>query len=209
MLGSIKTALTIAVLIIATGFGASAAPNCLSLSGTNVASLTGCDLGPFNFTNFQVSSAPPGSGIYLQWFGTGYINGEWDLGFQVVAANLPPLDLLLSYQVTGPLVGVSNYHNGGLGARIQEVVCAVPLSAGICPSGQSVANIVNPPTGSATFAELQIAYIAKDIQFAGPDAFLSSFVNGHIAAEAPEPFTWMLIGGGLLAIAATRRFAHS
>lgn len=197
-----KLGFTLALLFAAGGF---AAPACTDVAIFNpvVTTIGSCELGPFTFSGVDLSSAPPGSQLFLVPFGTGYINGAWDLGFQLATVALPPVDVLFFYQVDGPLVGVENFHNGFLGARIQEVVCAVPFVGSVCPTDQVLANLVNPPTMTASFPLVGTAYIKKNIQLSGDEAFLSSFVNGHVSA--PEPAAWMLIGIGLMVMALVRR----
>ena len=163
--------------------------------------LTGCFLDNLVFDTFKVSSAPPGGQVFVSATGTG-VFGDWvNLGFQLTQPGSLPGDIILEYRVSGYINGVDNFHNG-VDVRIQEIVCAVPYVNGNCPNGNVLANFVNPPTTSASFDPQASVYIQKDIQLNTQNAFISSFTNSH---HVPEPATFALLGGGLVAFALFRR----
>jgi hypothetical protein len=194
--------LAAATLALSTLAGATPIPSCTDSTVENhdVTTITnGCTLGGLTFTDFIVNSAPPGSTVFLSSVGTGLVTGGVDLGFQVTTVA-PPVDVILFYTVSGPsIIGVDNQQNGVNGVRIQELVCSVSFSStGICPGQDVLANFVNPPTTSATFAPQTTVYIMKDISLPNENSFISSFVNSQETGGVPEPATMALFGLGLL-----------
>jgi hypothetical protein len=197
-----------AFLAIAATVGATPMiPTCTSLEGDNLNNATdfgnGCTLGGLTFTNFSYSSTPSGTSVFLSSVGTGVVAGGVDLGFQLTTAT-PPVDIILFYDVSnggsGPaIVGVDNGQNG-VNTTIQEVVCSVQFSLGVCPSKDVLANFSNPPTTSATFAPESQVYIEKDISLPDGNSFISSFVNSQETTGVPEPTTMLLCGVGLLGL---------
>jgi hypothetical protein len=204
-----------ALLGIAITAVASPVPSCTSLEGDNINNTTdfgnGCTLGGLTFSNFSYSSAPVGTSVFLSAVGTGVVGNDVDLGFQLTTAT-PPVDIILFYDVsnegTGPsIVGVDNQQNGNQ-TTIQEVVCSVAFSSGICPTTPTndvLANFTNPPTTSATFAPQSSVYIEKDISLPDGTSFISSFVNSQDLSGVPEPGTFLLLGAGLGGIGLMRK----
>ena len=194
-----KKAVWLTILFLGFHGLASASPvDCTTVLNTNVLSIGSCSLDGLVFSQFMVNSAPTGSSIFLSSVGTGVVGNSIDLGFQI-ATSTPPSDTLFEYQVSTlnggvAIMGANNSQNGTAGARIGELVCAVPFVAGICPSASVLANFANPPNTSATFAAQSQVYILKDISLPSSSSFVSSFVN---SVEVPEPAISLLTVLGL------------
>ena len=180
--------------------------------GSNVLSLNpmGCFGGGLLFDTFSVSSAPPGTTVFLSAIGTGPVGSPqgFSLGFQITAPN-PPVDTILQYRVTAQagfsIIDVDNAQNG-VNTRIGEVVCSVAFVSGVCPTGNVLANFANPPTTMPpAFAPQSVVYILKDVSEPSTNSFISSFVNSHETSGVPEPATLLLLGMGLVGIASLSR----
>lgn len=199
---ALRAVLGLSVGVLGLAVAASATPvSCVSLEGDNVTTISSCQLGSLTFSDFGVNSSPSGVTIALSSVGTGVSGDEVDLGFQMTEPiGVRPIDTILSYAVTGTLIGVDVSQNG-VDTSIQETVCSAPFSGGICPSGDVLANYSNPPTPNGTevflTSPVTTAYILKDIQEPSQDSTISSFVNSQVV---PEPMTFSLIGMGLLGI---------
>jgi hypothetical protein len=195
-----------ALLAIAVTVGATPVPDCTTLEGDNINNVSdfgnGCTLGGLTFSNFSYTAPGNSTNMWLYALGTGVVSGGVNLGFQI--ATQAPVDISLFYSVStggsGPsIIGVDNEQNG-IGTTIQEVVCSVPFSDGICPSIDVLANFVNPPNTSAIFAPQSEVYIYKDISLPNGDSSISSFVNSQELSGVPEPTTLLLFGAGMLGI---------
>jgi hypothetical protein len=210
----------IALLLAISSFAMATPTGCLSLAGTDVTTLSmGCTIGNLLFDEFSVTSAPPGTTIFLSSTGTSIVTGGVNLGFQITTPT-PPVDTLFDYRVTALnntiINSVNTAHNGTGNTRIQELVCSVPLQGGICPNGDVLANFANPPDSNASFSPQGQIYVMQDISLSSSHDFISSYVSGNGTLQGgaegtvPEPASAMLIGGGLIGIAAlTRRLRKS
>jgi hypothetical protein len=204
-----------------------------SFSGTSGAPLVnggvdfGCTVAPLTFSNFSydldlgsfqtagpdvpISGLPPiANGAALE-FNPNLTNGS---------------DLLLEFQVSGGLSGAFLQATiGGTGA-VNETVCSVFESTGICPTADvyAILNVnaggdtVTTPTGSICFANAGCSssttggvaviifpsqtqvWIDKDIS--SGSANFSEVEQGFVT---PEPMTLSLMGLGLLGIGLARR----
>lgn len=185
--------------------------SCLDASviNQNVATTTqlsgndGCSLGGLTFSNFAVNSTPSGGTVFLSAIGTGISNGLVDLGFQLVIPT-PPSDTILTYKVTGGLLGVDIAQNG-VNTVIQEVVCDQAFVSGTCADGHVLVNYSNPPVGNNVeelFSHaVGTAYILKDIGVKAGGS-ISNFTNSQVV---PEPMTLSLMGVGLLGLGLLRK----
>jgi hypothetical protein len=193
--------------ICLTSSAANANPSCLTdaAAGMNVLSVGACDLGGLTFSSFSVAPTP-GSTVLLSSLGT----GGTALGFQITTSYVPgppvvSADTILQYSVMGQgITGVDNTNAGQTGAIIEEKVCNVAFSNGIC-TGDGAILLADFTTGgnssnAATFASQSTIYILKDIQQNGANAFISSFVNSHETSGVPEPASLSMMGIGLLGL---------
>ncbi len=191
--------------ICLTSSAAMANTSCLADAGAaaNVLSIGACDLGGLTFSNFSVAPTP-GSTVLLSIVGT----SGTSLGFQISTAYNPgpPVvnaDTILQYEVSGGgIVGVDNTNAGQSGAIIEEKVCTVAFTNGVCTGGTLLADFTTAGnnSNSATFATQSTVYIFKDISQNGPTAFISSFVNSQEVATTPEPASLSMMGLGLLGL---------
>src|SRR5947209_13031924 len=104
-------------LLVSAAISSAAPVPCLTAVGSNVTTLAmGCTLGPLLFDLFSVTSAPPGTTIFLSAIGTVAANPNFSLGFQITTPA-PPVDTIFTYRVStlsgSPGISdVSNTHNG-------------------------------------------------------------------------------------------------
>jgi hypothetical protein len=212
----VSNLLVAAVAAVGMASMASATPLCSAGTSDVTAGGTGtysCTIGNLTFSDFTVSTTgdldptivgltanPPGA--------TGQSGSEAYLEFQFSAvfsdAPLDVGDLLISYQVTGGILGVDTSFTGvpteaGGTVQLLEKVCSVAFVNTNC-DGSLYTLTATSTNGSAastgiTFASLATAYISKDISFNG--AAMSEFVNSQLV---PEPMTFSLMGAGLLGL---------
>jgi hypothetical protein len=195
--------------ICLTSSTATATPTlCASDLGSSVVGLD-CTLGGLEFSNFTVNGvpAPPGTTIFLTGTSTSAV--ETDLSFQLATpwngTTVTTADTTFLYtvsNVTGlaDIVGVNNLQSGGAGVVIQEIVCNEAFVSNVCPTGHTLTNFSNPPTGSGSFAAQSTIYILKDISQNGPNASISNFTNSVETSTVPEPASLSMMGLGLLGL---------
>jgi hypothetical protein len=176
-----------------------------------------CQIAPLNFSNFS----------YLLDAGTFNVN---PVAVNVETANLSGNEVTLEFdpnlassssmeledQVTGGVKGVDLGWNGSGTGFVNEVVCTVFTSTGICPTSDELA-VINVNSGGAfataflggtsstaggiasvVFASTQSeVWIFKDID--SGNAPFSEVEQSYMVA-APEPMTFSLLGAGLVGL---------
>lgn len=193
---------------------ASAAPVACVPNGTSniVGSTINC--GVFTFTNFTVT---PNTGATVTVSLDQFAASSWDpttglalLSLRVAANSTNLNDILLGYQVTGPLNGIDLTNPlTSVNTSISESVCLVAFVNGQCSSLPTLTAGTNPLLGapntvvSNSFSTVQSAFILKDIRI-GEGGFISDFTESH-HAPVPEPMTLSMMGAGLLSLGLLRR----
>jgi len=183
-----------------------------------------CGIGTLTFTNFSYELT---SGSFTTATPDVTIEAATSTGGQDIFEFDPDIaassDLLLEFQVTGGIIGADlSAAITGTGF-VNEVVCTVFNSLGICPTVDTLAilnisgNGSSPETVSAglgaacvgcttstaggnasvTFSSQSQIWLDKDIT-AGSAAY--SEVEQSYDAVVPEPMTFSLIGAGLLGL---------
>ena len=177
-------------------------------TGTSVLTLGQCTFGGLTFDNWSVSvSGLTGATVF---FGPGsnVTSSAVNVQFQVVTNPSPttgPGDILLMYSLTGGVQGVDIFlGNTSGGVTITENACGSAFVQGSCSN--ELATLVVSSGGSQSGLQMfetpvSQVFISKDIQLQ-TGSTLSDFVN---SAEIPEPFTYILMGSGLLALGLIRR----
>ena len=190
---------------------AEAVPVCTGAGDVTLIGPGGCNEGPMNFFDFNVSPAGVAAKILLGTFST--VTGQQvNLNFQVShdpsPANLA--DILFYY--TGRAINGSttlsavDIFNPGHNVTIREEVCGTPFVGGTCASGV-LADLIVPSNShlAEQFPLLQSTiYVRKDIQLL-QDSFISEFTNSHDLEAVPEPTTLLLLGSSLAALGAVVR----
>lgn len=182
----------------------------LSSSGT-----FSCQIAPLDFSNFSFlldSGAFSGTPLTVDVENATFSGNEVNLEFNPnLAAGS---DLQLEDQVTGGILGVDLSWNGSGTGFVNEVVCTVFTSTGICPYADELAALEVNSTGavataynggsssnaggvaSVVFATSQSeVWIFKDIN--SGDAPYSEVEQSYLV---PEPMTFSLLGAGLLGL---------
>jgi len=197
---------------------ASAATTCPTLGSGPVTVTPGysCEVNGLVFSNFTVIPATAGTAanvtlVYASVVGD-YVNLYFNPSLTASAGSSS--DIWFYFTVSGGVNGI-DLSVSGTNATITEYACGSPVTAGnICPAGTELAKFTAQSGGSAyaafpggEFAEN--VYIYKNILVQGgvtAPGELSSFSQSfHI----PEPFTFVLMGSGLLAIGLVRRRSRS
>jgi hypothetical protein len=182
----------------------------LCTTGVDVLTLGACQFGTLTFSNWSVSVTGFSSATLfigpLSTANSSVVNLDFQLTTGGVPAPAGGADILFTYTVSGGVAGTDLLLGTSSGnVMITENVCAVPLVFGACPTTPlatlSVSSGGNRSALQMFGSTVNTVNVAKDISF-GAGATLSDFVN---SAEIPEPFTYILMGSGLLALGLIRR----
>jgi hypothetical protein len=211
-----------AVLVAAMASTASATELCSGVTNVTTIGAGGCDVAGdpgVIFGNFTVSVAGAESAD-VGISGTSFVDNQIDLSFEISVtdeANAGSADIILSYTVTGGIIGVDDQFQAsplspGGSVTISEIACSVPFSTA-CPqpATNTLANYAGVSTGqlvedSETFAggvAVNPVYIKKDIDLS--DAVMSEFTNSQQVSSVPETATFSLMGAGLLGLGVLKR----
>jgi len=174
-----------------------------------------CQISPLNFSNFS----------YLLDAGS-FTVSPLDVsvetatlsGNEVVLDFNPNLavssDLVLEDQVTGGIRGVDLGWNGSGTGFVNEVVCTVFTSTGVCPSsdqlavlnvnsGGAVATAYNGGTSSTAGGIASVAFATSQSEvwiFKNINSGNAPFSEVEQSYLVPEPVTFSLLGAGLVAL---------
>src|SRR6476646_1143249 len=178
--------------------------------------------GDITFNNFQVFDAAPSTSTGSPFV---LLSGTYDGSSATLAFN-PNLNnasvnqdvhLLFNVFSTSPIITIGLTNGGSTNSGIQERLCSGSIDpfSGVCSGGTQVASLT-AAGGVTTTAVLTVPStslnVYKDIGHpAGGEmtGFSQTFTTAPVSAvesgAVPEPATFAMLGGGLLALALARR----
>jgi hypothetical protein len=178
-----------------------------------------CQIAPLNFSNFSyLLDAGSFSAVPLDVS----VEGGTLTGSEVNLLFDPNLavssDLELEDQVTGGLLGVDLSWNGSGTGFVNEVVCTIFTSTGICPSSDELAVLavnsggavatVEPGCGGGCSSSTAGGVASVDFASSQSEVWIFKNINSGNAPYSeveqsylvPEPMTFSLLGAGLLGL---------
>ena len=182
----------------------------LSNSGT-----FSCQIAPLNFSNFSYlldAGSFSVSPLNVSVEGGTVTGSEVNLLFDPNLAVSS--DLEIEDQVTGGILGVSLGWNGSGTGFVNEVVCTVFTSTGVCPSADQLA-VLNVNSGGAVAtaynggtSSTAGGVATVDFATAEGEVWIFKNINSGNAPYSeveqsylvPEPMTFSLLGAGLLGL---------
>jgi hypothetical protein len=171
-----------------------------------------CTLGGLTFSWEQLKftpSAPPSTLDITTPF-TGIVGNDYDLNFSFVNGPPPPVDILMTYEVSSTGANISAVDSSFSSAdtlppaSITETICGTDpgLSGGTCTDVLTVLANTGGSALSGNFGPVQNIWIIKDIGTGGPIA-ISTFTDSVVATPEPSSIGLMLIAA--FGIAASAR----
>jgi hypothetical protein len=197
--------------VLAASLASASFTPCAGTPVSNIGPSTVFTCGALTFDQFQLSPTGglAGAQLNIGSINTGVNGDEVDLEFQVAGVSSNVGDLLMFYRVTGGVNQIDLHFQAGVSdtgnITIIDTACDVPFALGICQGTQlaTITGISNGnPVGisSPFFTTTGTVFMKKDVQYNGDS--LSDFVQSQ---TTPEPMSFLLFGGGLLAVGLLRR----
>lgn len=199
--------------IVAASLASAAPVPCPGTPVNNIGPSTVFNCGGLTFDQFVISPTGQVSGAQVNIGTVSNVSGsEVDIDFQVagIGAQNPIGDMLMFYRVTGGIGQIDLHFQAGQSTSgnvtVFDTACTTPFVQNVCTGttlAQSPGVFSNGNAAvwsSGSFALTNVVYIKKDVQF-NMDS-LSDFVQSQVT---PEPISFVLLGGGLLAIGLLRR----
>ena len=196
---------------------ASAATTCPTGSGdaVTVTASYSCEVNGLVFSNFNVIAATPGTIASVTLVSATVVGDYVYLNFNpsLVASAGSSSDLWFYFTVSGGINGI-DLTVSGTNATITEYACSAPLVANICPAGTELAKFTAQSGNSISAAFpggefVENVYIYKNILVQGTSTAPGELSSFSQSFHIPEPFTFVLMGSGLLAIGLVRRRSRS